>query len=224
MPKKTNLTNLNSKPHEYYNQKRPEMLKFIPQNAKTILDVGCGKGSFAKQLKTDSNKKVWGIEIEKQAGKIAQSKLDKVYIGNAAQIIKTLPNNFFDCIVFNDVLEHFVDPYKILTETKEKLAKKGTVVCSIPNVRYIATLKELLIKKDWQYRNEGILDKTHLRFFTKKSIVKMFNNLGYKVEIIKGINPHKSIKFTILNTVFLGQLSDTKYLQYACVAKPNYNV
>ncbi len=210
---------MQKKPEAYYQQHRPEILKFIPSNAKNILDVGCGEGNFAKQLKNKANRKIWGIEINKKAGEAAKTKLDKVYIGDAAELIEKVPDNFFDCIVFNDVLEHLVDPYSILVKTKSKLAENGSVVCSIPNVRYISTLKELLVKKDWEYKNEGVLDKTHLRFFTSKSIVKMFNNLGYKVETIRGINPHKSLKFTILNLLSLGYLNDSRYLQFACVAK-----
>ncbi len=208
------------KPMGYYNRCRPEMMDFIPCSAKTILDIGCGEGLFGRQLKQKINAEVWGIEIDKTAGALAQTKIDKVYIGDIVQLIDDIPNNFFDCIVFNDVLEHLVDPFYILLRIKDKLTKDGVVVSSIPNVRYFYTLKDLLIKKQWKYEDEGILDKTHLRFFTLLSIVEMFNSLDYEIRTIKGINPIKSWKLVLLNILSFGYLSDIKYLQFACVAKP----
>ena len=81
-----------------------------------------------------------------------------------------LPDNNFDVVIFNDVLEHFENPWAVLENVKTKLNASGVVVASIPNVAYITNLVELILKKDWRYKPEGgILDKTHLRFFTKKS-------------------------------------------------------
>ncbi|MGD0339955.1 MAG: class I SAM-dependent methyltransferase [Bacteroidota bacterium] len=208
------------KPMGYYNRCRPEMMDFIPHSAKTILDIGCGEGLFGRQLKQKINAEVWGIEIDKTAGALAQTIIDKVYIGDIVRLIDDIPNNFFDCIVFNDVLEHLVDPFYILLRIKDKLTKDGVVVSSIPNVRYYYTLKDLLIKKQWKYEDEGILDKTHLRFFTLLSIVEMFKSLDYEIKTIKGINPIKSWKLVLLNILSFGYLSDIKYLQFACVTKP----
>lgn len=215
-----NLNDLSIKPENYYAQSRPEMIEFIPKDAKIILDIGCGEGLFGEQLKKKLKAEVWGIEINEKAGAIAQTKIDKVYIGDISQLIDKLPDKFFDCIVFNDILEHLIDPFNILLRIKNKLTSNGVVVSSIPNVRYFFILIDLLVKKQWRYEDAGILDKTHLRFFTFKSIVEMFNSLGYEIKIIKGINPIKSWKFTLLNFFLFGFLSDTKYLQFACVAKP----
>ncbi len=214
-----NLQDLSVKPSDYYSQNRPEMIDFIPPNAKVVLDVGCGEAWFGAQLKKKFNLDVWGIELDEAAGFEARKKIDKVYIGDIDKLIKDMPDNFFDCIVFNDVLEHLVDPFSLLLNLKSKLTANGVIVSSIPNVRYFFTLKDLLVKKQWEYEDAGILDKTHLRFFTEKSIIKMFTSLGYKVETIRGINPIKSWKFTLLNILSLGYLSDTKYMQFASVVK-----
>ena len=211
---------LNDKPDDYYLQARPEMMEFIPENSKKILDAGCGEGYFGKQLKERNNAEVWGIEIEDKAAQIAEKNIDKVLCGSIEQHIAGLPDNYFDCIVFNDVLEHLADPYSVLKNIKQKLAINGLIVSSIPNVRYFFTLYGLLIKKQWKYEDFGVLDRTHLRFFTKKSIIDMFGALGYDVISIKGINPIRSWKFKILNALSLGYLSDTCYLQYATVVKP----
>lgn len=215
-----NLKNLSIKPDDYYSQNRNEMMDFIPNHAKKMLDIGCGEGFFSQQIKQKLNAEVWGIELDKTRGNIAQTKIDKVFIGDIVELIDEIPDNYFDCIVFNDVLEHLVDPFSLLLDIKNKLKKDGTIVSSIPNVRYFLNLKNLLIKKQWKYEDAGILDKTHLRFFTFRSIVEMFNSLNYEIKIIKGINPINSWKFSLLNILSFGYLSDTKYMQFACVVKP----
>jgi len=215
-----NLHDLLEKPDGYYTQTRPEMLEYIPSDCKKILDVGCGSGVFGQQLKQKSHVEVWGIELDHDIAGIAKEKIDKVLVGDVFDMIDKLPDAFFDCIVFNDVLEHLVDPFTVLSNIKSKLTKNGIIVCSIPNVRFFFTLKDLLIKKQWKYEDAGILDKTHLRFFTQKSIADTLDSLEYDIIKIDGINAIKSWKFTLLNILFFGQLLDTKYLQFACVAKP----
>lgn len=215
-----NLKNMSEKPEEYFVQTRPEMMKFIPKDSNTILDVGCGRGLFGNQLKHKFNAKVWGIEIDEKEGEQAKEKIDKVFIGDVVKLINEIPDKYFDCIVFNDVLEHLVDPYNLLLKIKTKLKVNGVIICSIPNVRYFFNLKNLMIKKQWKYEDAGILDKTHLRFFTEKSIKDMFKNLNYELIKLEGINPIKSWKFSLLNILSFGFLSDTKFMQFACAAKP----
>lgn len=220
MSYKQNLQDLSVKPEGYHTQYRPEMMKYIPEGAKKILDVGCGEALFSYQLKQKLNAEVWGIEIETDAGAVAQTRIDKVLIGDLSGIIEDLPDSYFDCIVFNDVLEHLVDPFNILLNIKKKLNSQGLIVSSIPNVRYFYNLRDLLIKKQWRYEDAGILDKTHLRFFTFRSIVEMYKSLGSDVILIEGINPITLWKFNLLNFLSFGYLSDTRFSQFACVVKP----
>jgi 2-polyprenyl-3-methyl-5-hydroxy-6-metoxy-1,4-benzoquinol methylase len=184
-----------------------------------VLDVGCGIGYFGKSIKEKTSAEVWGIELDEESAKIAESNIDKVIVGDVNQIIETLPEKHFDCIVFNDVLEHLVDPYSVLLNIKKLLSENAVVVSSIPNVRYIGNLKRLLINKQWRYVDAGILDKTHLRFFTKLSIKDMFEDLGYEIIQMEGINPVKTWKFDLLNILSYGYLSDTRFLQFASVVR-----
>jgi len=211
---------LRMKTEGYFSQSRPEMLPFVPHQAARILDVGCGEGWFGSQIKQRQNAEVWGIELEPQAGKAAGKKLDKVLIGDLMQIINELPEAYFDCIALNDILEHLVDPFYVLQVLRTKLSANGILVCSLPNVRFLGVLKDLLLKKQWRYTEGYVLDKTHLRFFTQKSILEIMDNLGYEVLSLQGINGIKSFKFTLLNLLTFGFLSDARYLQFACVAKP----
>ena len=207
-----------NKPEGYYNNIRKEMLKYLPANAKKILDVGCGNGAFAMALKELSKGEVWGIEYMDVEAQIASKKLDKVFSGPCEDFLDELPEGYFDAIYFNDVLEHLVDPYMVLDKIKHKLAPKGVVISSIPNMRNHRALLKLLLHKDWKYESHGIMDKTHLRFFTGKSIRALYTDLGYDIQLHQGINKTKSIRPILYNIPLLFTQMDILNLQYATVA------
>ena len=208
-----------NKPKGYYDNVRTEMLAFLPKEAKIVLDVGCGNGAFAEIIKEKNNAEVWGIELMEAHGKEAQEKLDKVFIGKCEDFIENLPNGYFDVIYFNDVLEHLVDPYMVLTVLKQKLSKNGVVISSLPNIRFYKSFMRVLIHKEWKYEDYGIMDRTHLRFFTKKSIKRMYEDLGFQVISHVGINKSRSIKpYLFYLLTFFTQL-DMRYVQFATVAK-----
>ena len=211
-----------NKPSGYYDNVRVEMLQYLPENAKFVLDVGCGDGSFSEIIKTQNKAEVWGIELMDIHGKKAQKKIDKVFIGPCENFIKELPDNFFDVIYFNDVLEHLVDPYVVIETLKSKLSEKGVIVSSLPNVRFFKTFMRVLINKDWMYEDYGVMDKTHLRFFTKKSIKRMYEELGFEVLTHVGINRSKSIKPYLFYFLTLFTQLDMQYVQFATVAKRKY--
>ena len=144
----------------------------------------------------------------------------QVVIGNVSEKIEELPNYYSDCILFNDVIEHLVDPYRMLLDIKQKIVDDGVIVCSIPNVRYFRNLFNLVVRGDWHYEDSGTLDKTHLRFFTKKSIREMLESLGYRVLQLEGINVTSSWKVALFNVATVGLFTDTRYLQFCCVATP----
>ena len=208
------------KPEGYYANIRSEMLDFIPQDAKKILDCGCGEGHFGNEAKNRFNAEVWGLEMDVTSAETAKGHLHTVIQGDLATTISEVPATYFDCITFNDVLEHLVNPYEILTTIKGNLSPKGVVVCSIPNARYWRVFKKYVFGKDWKYEDNGVMDRTHLRFFTKKSMINMFEDLNYEVISIKGLKPTPSVGFHILNTLTLGYIKDCKYIQYALVARP----
>jgi 2-polyprenyl-3-methyl-5-hydroxy-6-metoxy-1,4-benzoquinol methylase len=220
----SHLGNMRIKANGYYTESRPEMMKYIPREAQQILDVGCSEGLFGRQLKRAGAAEVWGIELDAASAERAALYLDRVLNGDIAQLVSGLPDSYFDCIVFNDVLEHMTDPYYVLQSVRDKLQPSGVIVSCIPNVRYILNLRDLLVKKDWKYADGGILDKTHLRFFTEKSLIETFHMLQYEILTLEGIRPIRTWKFTLLNAVFCGKLSDTRYLQFASVVRPRRTV
>ena len=212
------------KDRSYYAHKRHEMLKYIPRNVSTVLDVGCSSGAFARMVKDSFNCVVWGIEPDKKAAEEAATVLDKVYNTIFDKDID-LAGQKFDCIFFNDVLEHLANPFEALELCKKYLNRDGVLICSIPNIRFFDAVYHIVVQKDFHYVGAGIFDKTHLRFFTKKSIQRMFLQSGYKIEKIEGINSIKELNlkgynsFKILNTILFGAIEDMEFLQFAVVAK-----
>lgn len=205
----------------YYGTHRSEMVQYVPSEAKKILEVGCGEGNFCRQLKSEG-REVWGLEINPEAAQKAEGVCDRVVIGSFEDQVANLPEGYFDCIIFNDVLEDLYDPWTTVRQVKNLLSNTGVLVTSIPNFRYISNLiTEILFQKEFEYKPEGgILDDTHIRFFTSKSMLRMFRNEGYEVLRHEGIRPCKSWKEKLFISLTLGFLKDARYKQFATVAKP----
>ncbi|SEL94146.1 Methyltransferase domain-containing protein [Aquimarina amphilecti] len=207
-----------NKPTGYYDNVRHEMIKYLPLDAKKVMDVGCGNGAFANVVKEKTGAEVWGIELMPDEAVIAEKTLHKVFAGPCENYLDELPNDYFDVIFFNDVLEHLTDPYTVLQTIKSKLSKGGVVISSIPNVRYHNTFMKVLFKKEWRYESYGVMDKTHYRFFTGKSIRRMYEEEGYTVVMHEGINKSRSIKPILYNIPVLFMHLDIRFPQYATVA------
>lgn len=221
MATRYNIMDYQNKSGKYYSKVRQEMKKYLPSNAGKIIDVGCGNGSFAKTIKQDTGAEVWGIEYTKEGAQEADKVLDKVYSGSCEENLKNLPDHYFDVAFFNDVLEHMPDPAKVLKAFKSKMAPDGILISSIPNIRYHNALIPILLKKDFKYKSSGVMDYTHLRFFTSKSIQRMFREQGYTIITHEGINKSRSIKPLLYNIPFLFTQMDIFYPQFATVAKVN---
>ncbi len=164
----------------YYENERQDVQKLINPNSKKILDVGCGIGMLGAVLKEKLYAEVWGVEYVNDIASLAAERLDMVITGPIEDAISQLPDKYFDTIIFADVLEHLVDPNYVLQKIKTKLSNKGEIVASIPNVRHWSVVKKLL-EGEWEYQDFGIMDSTHLRFFTRKSIFNMFEEAGFKI-------------------------------------------
>lgn len=203
----------------YFANSRPEIQDMVPASAQTVLDVGCGEGLFGAGLKQKHNSIVWGIEPDPHAAAIAQNNLDKVFPALFENALPLIGEQKFDCICFNDVLEHMTDPWKCLRNSKALLNKDAVVIASLPNVLYYHTFFGILLSKDWRYEPSGIMDKTHLRWFTKKSLHRMFEECGYEVLSVAGLTPAKTIKMGLLSLLSFGYFSEMKYPQMVLIAK-----
>lgn len=205
---------------EYYGQVRSELLGFIPEDARTVLDVGCAGGNFGKNLKAKRECEVWGIEPGAPAADMARNFLDNVLTGTFLEVLPQLGEKRFDAICFNDVLEHMPNPEDALTALKPYLTEHGRVIASIPNILFFPVIKEIILEEDFRYRDYGVLDNTHLRFFTKKSMTRMFEACDYEIEQTTGINEVNSRKYRLLNFLLLNRLRDWRFTQFVVIARP----
>lgn len=207
-----------SKDISYYSHTRQELLKYIPDTIKVVLDVGCGGGNFGSMLKEIYQCEVWGIEPDVKAATIAKEKLDIVINSNFDENIAFKDHQKFDCIFFNDVLEHLAQPEEALDLAKKLLKIDGCIIASIPNIRFYPSILSLIRYKDFKYLDAGVMDRTHLRFFTKKSMIRLFEDNKLEIKIIEGINEHRFFYFEILNFLLFKSQKDMRYPQYVVVS------
>jgi glycosyltransferase involved in cell wall biosynthesis/SAM-dependent methyltransferase/Tfp pilus assembly protein PilF len=191
----------------YYRSPRREMLPFVPATAKRVLDVGCGAGEFGRQLKLRGVEKVIGFEIVERAWRLAKHVLDDALLGNIEQMELPFEDNYFDCVCFTDVLEHLTDPGAVLKKVARVLAPDGRVVVSLPNARFYQVVGMLACGR-WEYQDAGILDRTHLRFFTPTDAQVMFEEAGYEVEMLSTISgvPAEQLPLNADGSLRIGRL------------------
>ncbi|HSD39894.1 MAG TPA: class I SAM-dependent methyltransferase [Rhodocyclaceae bacterium] len=145
----------------------------------SVLEVGCASGYWGAVLKVAGHAVV-GVEPDAQAATAAQKVLDQVFVGLVDDYFAAHPDAKFDVISFVDVLEHTFDPVAVLAESRLRLKPGGIVVASIPNVAHLA-VRSMLLAGRWDYAKTGIMDDSHIRFFTRDSIIELFNSGAFRI-------------------------------------------
>ena len=201
---------------DYYRQRREEVLALVPTDAVSILDIGCG--AARTWVGRPETRRVCGVELDPEAAKEAASHLDQVLLGNIEELELSFENGSFDCIMLADILEHLIDPWRVLRSLRPYLAPGGAIVSSIPNVQYYRVVRSLVAGK-WEYRHQGILDRTHLRFFTLRSVKKLFSETGYTLQETRR-TIRASGKWRLLNRLLFGSLENFLTYQYLVRAVP----
>ena len=155
----------------------------LPEGLNRVLEFGCAGGTLGQKYKEANPGTVWhGIEIVENAAEYARHFLDEVWVLDANQL-EFQPRMLeakYDAIIYGDVIEHLIDPQKSLEEHVRLLKTGGELISCIPNIQHWTIIKDLL-KGQWTYQEGGLLDKTHLRFFTRDSIYQMFGELGLEI-------------------------------------------
>lgn len=168
---------------QYFQLDRGDVAALVPWECRTILEVGSGFGVLGRALIARQSCTVDGVEINPQATAHLAGIYRRFWIGDVAQVEMEGAMSDYDCLLFPDVLEHLVDPWATLRRFCTVLRSGGIVVASIPNVRNLAILYRLIVQGTWEYESSGLLDRDHLRFFTRKSIVDMFAQSGLEIEV-----------------------------------------
>jgi SAM-dependent methyltransferase len=174
--------------HEYHDRVNPDLLKLLPLDARLIVETGCGTGALgAEYIRLNPAVTYVGIERDEAAGRRARARLAQVEIADAEEVDLAaigIERGTVDCLVYGDVLEHLLDPWQLVARHAEWLSPKGIVVACIPNVQHWTVLLNLLAG-EWRYASEGLLDRTHLRWFTRESIIELFRSAGLIVAAIQ---------------------------------------
>ncbi|MBN1946444.1 MAG: methyltransferase domain-containing protein [Bradymonadales bacterium] len=160
----------------------PAMVAMIEDGPHRILEVGCAQGFQLAHLKGIGKASFTvGVERVATAAELARKRVDRVLCGDVEELELTEYLGFFDYILYGDVLEHLVQPWTLVERQLRLLSGGGRMVISLPNVRNLVLIAAL-IRGDWSYTRFGLLDDTHLRFFTRSSILEAFQKLHLVVE------------------------------------------
>ena len=187
MPKKPTP---NNPPQKEYGFSVPGLVELLPTGQERALDVGCSSGGLGYYLKNNLNyKEVTGIEYSETAAEKAREHLDHVFTGDACELdLPETYKNYFNVITYADVLEHLHDPWSVIARHKRYLKKDGLVAASIPNIKNFYIILNLLAGR-FDYTELGLLDKTHIRFFTAETAVELFTKAGYHL-----VSFHRSVR------------------------------
>ncbi len=210
--------------YNYRGTRRPEVLALLPplKPVLKVLEIGCGEGKFSAGL--PGTVEAWGVEPDRASAEVARGSLHKVFANIYDEVESELPLDYFDLVVCNDVIEHMTDHEDFMRKIQKHMAPGAFLVGSLPNVRFYGNLFNLIVARDWHYQDAGILDRTHFRFFTFKSLRRSFESTGFDVVRLEGLNearwpdfsPRTIVERLLRNAmIFLtfGAAHDIKYLQ-----------
>lgn len=147
-----------------------------------VLEFGCATGYMSRALRDGLGATVVGVELDAEAARLAEAYCERVLVGDAEELDleAELGGERFDAILFADVLEHLRDPASLLKRVRPFVAEGGVVVASIPNVAH-AAVRLALLGGTFRYREQGLLDETHLRFFTREGVQDLLEGSGFVI-------------------------------------------
>ncbi len=176
----------------YYDQARTEIYELLPEKIDFVMEIGCASGRTLQWLREGCGAKhTVGIEMVETAAKEAEERCDEIFVADVTSC-ESLLRRFekrVDLLLILDILEHLINPEKALHSIKTVLQNDGIIIASIPNVRSVKVLIPLLFFGEFNYMSSGILDRTHIRFFTKNSIKSLFTKNGFDILTIKANGP-----------------------------------
>lgn len=216
---RTEIPGYGGKVYEYYENVRFDALPLLPENTDRVLEIGCGTGNTLAWLKANKGCSwVGGVEIFPQAAKEARSKLDALYEGDGEVLDFPIETGSLDAVLCLDILEHMVDPWRMVRRLDALLKPGGVLIASIPNVRYFRVVLPLLLRGRWEYTDSGILDKTHLRFFVRSTALELLECSGMTVDKVN-VQGLGKVKARVANALTLSLLKPLFEYQYVMRAR-----
>ncbi len=194
---------------KYYTQARRDIEPLLPGQRSVVLELGCGAGSTMAWLKSlRPVRHAEAIELFPPMAERARTHFDLVHEGDIDDWQFTPTRSDFDLVLALDVLEHLRDPWQTLRRIRGHMAPGGTIIASIPNVAHYSVALPLAWKGRWDYTQQGLLDRTHLRFFTRETVKTLFHDTGFQIKRLE-VNTKFPNLFSIIG------LNNNKWLWYS---------
>lgn len=218
---------------DYYGYERHDVINYINRYFKennvskkinTVLEVGCGDGGTGKLIKEKFKvNKYVGVELMDTIALKAEKNIDKAICGDfekmlSSQNLNGIDKERYDMVLFLDTLEHMYNPWTVIKSVRDWLSEDGFLVLSIPNAGHISVIKKLVTDK-FQYEKSGLLDITHIRFFTFFTIEKMLNDNGYEIAGFTTLNDLSIKKIKLFNFLTFNIFKKQFIISYTLIAK-----
>ncbi len=172
----------------YFDNPRTEIEPLLPDRADRVLEIGCGAGATMRWLRDRRHvTRAVGVELMPEAAARAAAVFDEVITGNVESM--DLPPGRFDFIVALDVLEHLADPWSAVRRLHAILAPGGCILVSLPNIGHYSVALPLLTRGRWEYAEDGLLDRTHLQFFSRRTAIELMTCSGLVADKIGRVRP-----------------------------------
>jgi 2-polyprenyl-3-methyl-5-hydroxy-6-metoxy-1,4-benzoquinol methylase len=175
----------------YYANQRQDIVDALPRPLGSVLDVGCGSGGVGPGLRAAGATRLTGIEVVAEPAELARAVYDEVVTAPVEQALPQLGGPF-DTILCLDVLEHLVDPERVMVELHGLAAPGARLQVSLPNARHVSLAIDLMLKGTFGYTEWGHRDRTHLRWFTRRDIVEAMERTGWPVQRVSHPALHRS--------------------------------
>jgi 2-polyprenyl-3-methyl-5-hydroxy-6-metoxy-1,4-benzoquinol methylase len=207
----------NSKNKSYFSFIRKDILPLLPEKCGDVIELGCGDGGTLAWLKAERHARhTTGMELCLKPASLARMQVDHVIQGNIELTIKKLNHHSYDLVLCLDVLEHLVDPWAVVQEIYTLLRPGGSIIISLPNVRNYTVVLPLLFNGTWNYKKDGIMDQTHLRFFSREGAKNILTKNGFiiKNSVDTGLQPRRKMEIwkAVLARTILRDFCVTQFL------------
>lgn len=203
-----------TKPEWYFTHARREIAPLLPAQIGRVLEIGCSNGSTLAWLKAEHGA-TWivGVEYEPKVAAEASTRLDACWTGDVETMTLPIDPGSLNLILCLDVFEHLRDPWTVAKQLTPLLRKGGCLITSIPNARNLALVKQLVLHGRFDYAPEGIMDETHLRWFTRQTAIELVEGAGLVVDAVE-IPARRDPRVRVKNVLTLGLLREFWDFQY----------
>lgn len=170
---------------EYFQELRGTMLSLVKGTPKRVLEIGCASGQTLAWFRERGAEQAVGVEYSREAAAMAEARgIGRIIVGDIERMDLDLEPASFDLLIAGHVLEHLADPWKTLRKLRDYLRPGGQLVGALPNVRHHSVVIPLLFKGQWEYQPSGIMDWTHLRFFSRQTALTLVKDAGFEIDRI----------------------------------------